>query len=113
MGTFCKHPLAVVEFDTGYAKPVNVRQYPIPLAARAKVKEQVEEWLKAGIIKRAPPGCQWNMPLCVSAKKQPNSERTDIQTNYDARLLNAIIWHPDRHPIPTIQETHEQYNRDK
>ena len=110
LGTFCTHPMATVEFNTGNAKPVNVHQYPIPLAAKDKVCKQVKEWLDAGIICKAPYGCEWNLPLCVSSKKALSGEQTDIRVNYDAWLLNALIKNPDRHLIPTIQETHEQYD---
>ena len=112
MGTFCNHPAAIARFDTGDAPPNYQKQYPIPIAARAKVKAQIKEWEETGIIRQTKPGCRWNNPLCTSSKKNAEGDRVDVRVNFDGRKLNKLLIAGDKHPLPTIEDTHERYAGD-
>lgn len=108
LGTFCKHPLAIVTLNTGEAKPVCKKQYPLPMSLERKVMDQVHIWDEAGITNPAPTDCPWNNPLCVSPKKDALGNKTDDRVNFDARALNALLIQVDKHPMPTIQTAHDR-----
>lgn len=107
LGTFCTHPMAIVSLNTGNAKPVYKKQYPLPMALTHKVMGQVHKWDDAGITSPAPTDCPWNNPLCVSPKKDALENKTDDRVNFDARALNAILLQVDKHLMPTIQTAHD------
>jgi hypothetical protein len=54
----CLLPNSQVRIDTGDARPVWVRQYPVPEGRRAAVTTQVGEWARNGWTVRAPAGCE-------------------------------------------------------
>ena len=102
IGSFCNHPLAVVTLDTGSAKPIFRRQYPVAHRLQPVVDEQIEEWLAAGIIEAAPDDCPWNSPLLVVPK--PNSpSKSEFRVCLDPRPLNELL--PDSpNKTPLIQD---------
>jgi predicted aspartyl protease len=54
----CKLPGSTLSINTGDAKPVWIRQYPIAQGLMEKVKQRVDEWINNGWIIKAPKGCQ-------------------------------------------------------
>ncbi|KAE8985004.1 hypothetical protein PF005_g19840 [Phytophthora fragariae] len=106
LGTFCNVPGSEVHIITLEGKRCYRLQCPLPHAVKPAVTKQAQEWLAAGIIGPAPPGCDWNSPLTHSYKKLPDGRKIDIRTCFDARGVNVILVVVDKHPLPLIKETH-------
>ena len=105
ISSVCKLPDSVLAINTEDAKPVYIRQYPIPQALVERVVERVETWEKNGWIERAPPNCQWNSPLLAAAKPAKEKEQPDdIRLCLDARYLNEkIVEMPDSN-LPLLRD---------
>src|SRR3954465_2105955 len=87
----CRLPGACVSIDTGDAKPVWVRQYPVPEGRKAAVTKRVNEWLALGWIVQAPPDCAWNIPLVAADKPSSDGGPPGVRVCLDARLINNIL----------------------
>jgi hypothetical protein len=68
-GKFCNFPSSEVRLLIPEDKAVFKRQYKIPLVYQKIITDQVQKWLKEGVIERAKPGCRWNNPLTTAPKK--------------------------------------------
>ena len=83
-------------------KPVCVPQYPLPRAARDAVKERVQEFLDAGIIKPSKSG--YNSPVWMVPKKDGK-----WRLCVDFREVNKLMIH-DPFPLPKIDEMVEEFH---
>ncbi|MEY2858854.1 MAG: hypothetical protein RLZZ74_3167, partial [Cyanobacteriota bacterium] len=100
---FCNHPDAVIEIDTKDAKPVNIRQYPIPMLLRPKVSESIQDWIKEGIVRKHNENTGWNLPLLVVPKFNVSKDIKGWRTCVDPRIINQLI--PSvAYPLPTVDE---------
>jgi transposase InsO family protein len=107
LGSFCKHPLAVVHLPTDSAPPVYRRQYPIPFKLQSVVDSQVQSWLDHGIIERISHSSNYNNPLLVVPKKDSHGNITSHRVCLDPRLLNVHI--PDSPiKVPLVQDIFER-----
>ncbi|KAE8991257.1 hypothetical protein PR001_g21277 [Phytophthora rubi] len=106
LGTFYNGPGSEVHIITLEGKRCYRLQYPLPHAVKPAVTKQAQEWLAAGIIGPAPPGCDWNSPLTHSYKKLPDGRKIDIRTCFDARGVNVILVVVDKHPLPDQGDAH-------
>ncbi len=107
---FCNLPESVVVLDVDPAMKHKLfrKQYPIAQALRPRVSEVVLRWLRAGKIKRAPVGCQYNNPLTVAPKRDDQGTMTGIRVCLDVRVLNEALLSHDRFQLPYIREALEQ-----
>ena len=88
--------LGQATLDTGDHPPIKQRPYKNPLALEAKLEEQINDMLEAGIIS---PSCSaWSSPV-VMVPKRDSTYRVCI----DYRKLNAII-RKDSYPLPRIDD---------
>lgn len=74
------------------SEPINTPQYPLPLAMKEVVEQEVQDMLKLGVIERS--NSPYNSPL-VLIKKPDNTYRTCV----DFRRINEILV-SDAEPIP-------------
>lgn len=72
--------------------PVNVKQYPLPLATRASVEEQVQAMLRLGILEIS--DSPFNAPVLI-VKKPEGTDRVCV----DFRRLNDVLV-ADAEPMP-------------
>ena len=89
--------------ETGTAKPVWRRQYPIPKAAQPAVNQQVQKWIDNGKVVPAPAGCSWNNPLLAVPKKDSDGYKTKVRVCLDSRPINQLL-PDDKFPMPLISE---------
>jgi hypothetical protein len=100
----CKLPGACVSIDTGDAKPVWVRQYPVPEGRKAAVTKRVNEWLGLGWIIPAPADCAWNIPLVAADKPSSDDGPPGVRVCLDARLINNILLTEIDNNLPGCRE---------
>ena len=101
-GTFCNVPESIVDLPTIDDEPVWRRQYDIPFHLRPLVSERIQQYLDENVIKRAPPGVQYQSPL-MAAKKGEN----DIRLCFDARGLNRKL-KDENFTIPRVRDLFEK-----
>ena len=82
-------------------KPVTIRQYPLPRAAREALEDRVQEFLDAGIIR--PSKSEYLNPIWM-VKKKDGTWRMCV----DFRELNKKI-PKDSYPLPRIDEIVEEF----
>lgn len=84
------------EIDTGDHQPIKSAPYRVSQLERESINTQVEEMLKAGIVK--PSSSPWSSPVVMVPKK--NGE---LRFCIDYRRLNAITIR-DVYPLPRIDD---------
>lgn len=89
---FCTHPLATITLNTGDAKPVFKKQYPLPMAMESKVMDQV----RTRDHESSPHGLPLNNPLCVSPKKDAAGNKTSTR----APSMHCSL--PDNHGFEMV-----------
>lgn len=80
--------------DTGNAKPIKQRYYPISPAVEKQLSGEIERMLSLGVIEEAP-SSPWSSPTVVVVK--PGKVRMCV----DSRKLNSVTV-KDAYPIPNI-----------
>ena len=85
--------------------PVYIPQYRLPDTHKVKLEEQVDEWLKMGIIQ--PSNSRYNSPIFVVPKK--NGENRYV---LDYRAVNAHS-HDDRYTMRTVDECIAEIGKSK
>ena len=80
-------------------KPINIRKHKIPYKLIDTVNEQIEEWLKLGIIR--PSTSPYNSPIWVVPKKPDSSGNPRWRVVTDFRKLNEFT-EDDSYPLPVI-----------
>ena len=88
-----------------HQEPVRSRPYPLPHALRQKVKEEVQEMLKLGVIEQST--SPYSSPI-VMVKKKDGANRFCC----DYRRLNAVTIQ-DAEPIPDIDEIFAKLSGDR
>lgn len=80
--------------------PIKALPFPVPQALQQEALDQIQEMLRANIIKRS--NSSWACPmLLVKKKKTSPSQPQKYRLALDLRLLNAIII-PSSYPLPKI-----------
>ena len=90
-------------------EPINVRQYKLPYKLEKIIEDQVEEWLKLGIIEESTSSC--NCPLYVVPRKHDDrtiDNRWRVVTDF-RRLNDATI--QEDFPMPTINELFDRIGK--
>lgn len=80
-------------------KPVNVRKHKIPYKLIDTVNDQIDEWLKLGIIR--PSTSSFNSPIWVVPKKPDSLGNPRWRVVTDFRKLNEFT-EDDSYPLPVI-----------
>ena len=88
-----------------HQEPVRSRPYPLPHALREKVKEEVREMLKLGVIEHST--SPYSSPI-VMVKKKDGTNRFCC----DYRKLNSVTIQ-DAEPIPDIEEIFAKLSEDQ
>ena len=108
----CTLPGATVELKVDESKYKARRQYPIPYAHKKHVDEQVETWLKDGVIVEAGrDSICFQSPLLVVRKKDLNGDYGNkVRVVLDIRSCNeALIPNSkDTFQTPLIAELHQK-----
>lgn len=91
-------------------KPVNVRKHKIPYKLIDTVNEQIEEWLKLGIIR--PSTSPYNSPIWVVPKKPDSQGRPRWRVVTDFRKLNELT-EDDSYPLPVITNIFDKIGKAK
>ena len=81
---FCSFGPSMVYLPTS-GEPVFRRQYPIPYSLRPLVSQQIQSWLKSGVIVKAPIDTPWNSPILAVVKDGKH------RIVLDPRGLNKIL----------------------
>ena len=84
------------KIDTVPEKKRELKQYPVPIKYAQKVKQELHNLAREGIIRRIENG--WSSPAFATIKKNG-----DIRIIVDYRHLNKITM-PIMHPCPSIDE---------
>ena len=90
-------------------EPINVRQYKLPYKLEKIIEDQVEEWLKLGIIEEST--SSYNCPLYVVPRKHDDrtiDNRWRVVTDF-RRLNDATI--QEDFPMPTINELFDRIGK--
>lgn len=80
--------------DTGDAKPIRQRQYPLSPVMQKHLRKEIDELLRLNIIQ--PSKSAWCSPLWLVNKKSG-----DFRVVYDSRRLNKVCSR-DSYPMPRI-----------
>jgi hypothetical protein len=100
---FCTIPSSVIRFDTGTSIPSNRRQYRLAKNVEPIVDEQLNKWLKAGIVAPSKSNSPWNSALLVAPKKDIAGIQVGWRVCIDPRHINLLI--PDANfPMPLIRD---------
>lgn len=107
--TFCTVPQSVIKLTTKDEDAVvHRRQYPLPIASQQRVKEQVETWIRDGVVEPVTQPTMWNSPITLAPKKDLFGNYTDKRPCLDPRHINRLLVEPDRHPLPLINEIYAE-----
>ena len=107
--TFCTVPQSIIKLTTKHeGVSVHRRQYPLPIASRERVKEQVEAWIRDGVVEPVTNTTAWNSPITLAPKKDLFGNYTDKRPCLDPRHINKLLVELDRHPLPLINEIYAE-----
>jgi hypothetical protein len=87
--------------ETGDARPVVQKQYPIPSIAKSALLEQIKEMLQQGVIRES--NSPWRSPVLL-IKKKDDQGATKYRFCVDLRKVNAVTI-KDSYSLPRIDET--------
>lgn len=110
--SLCTVPESVIRLDTPKGATAYRRQYPVPEMMKNMLQEQVQTWLKDGVIKRAPINTSFNSPLTFAAKKDAHGNYTAKRPCLDPRSLNLLL-PDDRFPIPLVRDVFQSMGKSK
>lgn len=88
---FCNLSEAIVPINTGDAKPIYRRQYPVAYRLRDTVDAQIQKWLDTGVIRQLPQHTPWNNSLLVVPKRDIIGHTKEWRVCIDPRQINLII----------------------
>ncbi|CAB3385818.1 Hypothetical predicted protein [Cloeon dipterum] len=89
-----------VRIETGQAKPIRKRPYPVPHLQRPVVEEEIRKMLNMGVIE--PANSEWAAPLLLVKKKKPDGT-LKYRPVIDYRGLN-LVTKTSVYPYPNLQE---------
>jgi hypothetical protein len=87
--------------DTGDARPIIQRQYPIPTVAQESMRLQVKDMLAKGFIR--PSSSSWRSPVLLIKKVNDKGE-VNYRFCIDLRKVNEVTL-KDAYSLPRIDET--------
>ena len=113
-GSFCNLAGSVVSLDVQDPNDPLLfkRQFHIPEAAHKHMNERVTDWLRFGIVKKAPPNTRYNCPIFPIFDRDMVTKRiTGVQRIViDPRPINHQIT-GDRFPVPVVKEIIDKIGR--
>ncbi|SAL97386.1 hypothetical protein [Absidia glauca] len=106
--SFCTMEESVIYLDTPPGQTAFRRQYPIPFALRPVVDQAIAEWIRNGTVKKATTvNMEWNSPLTLAPKKNPDGTIAKKRPCLDPRMINRLL-PDDRFPLPLIDDIFSQ-----
>jgi hypothetical protein len=106
---FCNVPEAEVRLviDPAYENKLYRRQYPVAESQKAAATVIIDRWFSEGKTMLAPPGCKYNNPITLVAKKDDHGVVVGVRPCLDVRALNQALVVADKFPIPKIKDSLE------
>lgn len=107
----CTIPNSEVKLPVPEGTVINKPQYPLPLAYKSQLEDQIKTWLEDDTIGLAEPNTPHNNPILFVKKRDDNGNYGNIvRVATDCRELNLklIPNQSDRFTLPRIEEIHEQ-----
>jgi transposase InsO family protein len=113
--TYCNLPGAIVQLETQPGKVAYRKPYPIPIAYKQSVLDQIETWKNEGVIEVAQSHTGFNSPLLCVSKKNADGIYSFKKPRVvaDVRELNSILISTDKYNIPLISDIHERLSNAK
>jgi hypothetical protein len=113
--TYCNLPGAIVQLETQPGKVAYRKPYPIPVAYKQAVLDQIETWKDEGVIEVAQSHTGFNSPLLCVSKKDVDGVYSFKKPRVvaDVRELNSILISTDKYNIPLITDIHERLSNSK
>jgi transposase InsO family protein len=99
----CSAANAEVPLDTSNDDPINIKQYRINFKLRPVVDEQINKWLKKGIIRKLSEHVNWNTPIVIVPKRDLDSTVKGWRVCLDLRHVNQLI-KSVHYPLPLIKD---------
>lgn len=105
--SFCSVPESVIRLPTKDGATAYHRQYHVAHSLKPILDKQIDDWLKAGTIKKCPVNTSFNSPLLLVPKKNALGQTIDHRVCMDVRGLNKLL--PDiNFPVPLVREIFEE-----
>jgi hypothetical protein len=90
-------------------------QWPLEEKFLPAIKEQMDTWIKNGVIQPAPPSTPYNSPIFCVRKKTSTGEYApgSYRVAVDCRLVNNALdpTKSDRFPLPLISSLHRKMSK--
>ncbi|KAG1467964.1 hypothetical protein G6F56_004110 [Rhizopus delemar] len=101
--SFCSVPESVIRLPTKDGATAYHRQYHVAHSLKPILDKQIDDWLKAGTIKKCPVNTSFNSPLLLVPKKNALGQTIYHRVCMDVRGLNKLL--PDiNFPVPLVRE---------
>lgn len=101
---FCNIPESVLKLTLkSNAKLRKQYQYPLANESVRLAQPTFVRFRDGGRIERAPPGCPYNNPIVLPAKKNDEGKYVDVRFCGDFRHVNSNLAYDDAHAIPDIR----------
>jgi transposase InsO family protein len=109
----CTIPESIVKIPMKSDTNCYVRQYPLPVHAKAEIEKQLKDWLDNGIVEKAKPSSRFHSPLLAVPKKDENDKLTKLRICCDLRKINASISEDlqENFAVPKITEIFDRVSK--
>jgi hypothetical protein len=109
----CTIPESIVKIPMKNVANCYVRQYPLPVHAKAEIEKQLKEWLDNGIVEKAKPSAKFHSPLLAVPKKDENDKLTKLRICCDLRKINSSISEDlqENFAVPKITEIFDRVSK--
>jgi transposase InsO family protein len=109
----CTIPESIVKIPMKSGANCYVRQYPLPVHAKAEIEKQLKEWLDNGIVEKSKPSARFHSPLLAVPKKDENDKLTKLRICCDLRKINASISEDlqENFAVPKITEIFDRVSK--
>jgi hypothetical protein len=99
----CTHPLAILDFEAPESLSFFIRRNYLKTGEEDKAREQIQEWLEAGVIIKAPLDTKCNFALLMVPKKDGNGMVVGERLCLDLSPINNKLT-VDLYPLPNLFE---------
>jgi transposase InsO family protein len=108
--TYCNLPGAIVRLETKPGMTAYRKPYPLPIAHKQAVLDQIQTWKDEGVIELAQSHTGFNAPLLCVSKKDDQGVYSYKKPRVvaDVRQLNSILLSTDRYQLPLISDIHQR-----
>lgn len=108
--TYCNLPGAIVRLETKPGMIAYRKPYPLPIAHKQAVLDQIQIWKDEGVIELAQSHTGFNAPLLCVSKKDDQGVYSYKKPRVvaDVRQLNSILLSTDKYQLPLIADIHQR-----